>query len=39
MAEARRLSQISAQESTLSELKQTQDELRRLSLAVSSVMS
>jgi len=37
LAEARRMAQLAFQESTLSELKQTGDELRRLSSTVSSV--
>lgn len=37
LAEARRMAQLAVQESTLSELKQTGDELARLSLSVSSL--
>ena len=35
LAEARRMAQLAVQESTLSELKQTSDEIARLSLSVS----
>jgi len=36
LAEARRMAQLAVQESTLTELKHTGDELRRLSATVSS---